>query len=97
MGSPYQNSKYEMGKTYNCKDFDSDKSSHCGAGLNVATLDWCLIDTNKNLDGYVYIEVSFNSKDIVAIPYQTDGKFRIKKMKIERKLTKKELQKYLKK
>ena len=39
-----------------------------------------------------YIEVEFNPKDII-IPYFSDGKFRVKKFKVIRKLTKKELEK----
>ena len=67
----------------------------CGKGLNVATLDWCLRDTCCDLSK-TYVEVSFDVKDIVAIPYNTDGKFRVRKFKILRKLTKKELEAYIK-
>ncbi len=93
--SPYENAEYVVGKTYTCKDYSSDEFELCGKGLNVATLDWCLRDTNCNLDK-IYIEVEFTAKDIVAIPCASDGKFRVKKFKILRKLTKKELTKAIK-
>jgi len=94
--SPYQeNIEYKVGKIYTEKQCDTDEFVLCGAGLNVATLDWCLKDTGCNLDK-TYIEVEFDAKDIVAIPYNSDGKFRVKKLKVIRKLTKLELKKYIK-
>ena len=94
--SPYENFEYKIGKTYICKDYDSDERKLCSKGYNVATLDWCLKDTNYNLSK-TYIIVEFEAKDIIAIPYNSDGKFRVKKMKIVRKLTKKEKEKLVKK
>ena len=94
--SPYQNIEYKVGKTYIEKDYDDDEKNLCGTGLNVATLDWCLGDTGCDLEK-TYIEVSFQVKDIVAIPYASDGKFRVKKFKVLRKLSKKELETYLSK
>jgi hypothetical protein len=80
--SPYQNFQYEIGKTYTCDDYSDDEKESCGKGLNVATLSWCL--RNKEKEVQIIVEVSFLAGDIVAIPYVTDGKFRVKKMKIER-------------
>ena len=91
--SPYQEMKYEIGKSYSEKKFNSDEKDCCGEGLNIATLEWCIKDTNCNLDDFIYVEVEFDVKDIVAIPYFSDGKFRVKKLKVIRKVTKKELQK----
>lgn len=91
--SPYQNFSYEIGKTYTVENSNDDELELCGEGINVATLDWCLRDTNCNLTK-TYIEVEFYAKDLI-IPYFSDGKFRIKKggkVKVVRKLTKKELQ-----
>ena len=92
--SPYQSFKYEIGKEYTFDDLDTDETVMCGRGGNVATLEWCLRDTNCDLDK-TYIEVEFHSKDAV-IPFSSDGKFRVRKFKILRKLTKKELQAFLK-
>ena len=88
---------YKVGKTYSLKKdkCNFDEYELCGSGLNIATLDWCLRETECDL-GKTYIEVEFTAKDIVAIPYNSDGKFRVKKLKVIRKLTKEELEKYLK-
>ncbi|MBU0977996.1 MAG: pentapeptide repeat-containing protein [Nanoarchaeota archaeon] len=93
--SPYQNFKYEVGKTYTADDCDDNELVECSRGINVATLDWCLRRTNGDLTK-TYIEVEFLAKDIVAIPYFSDGKFRVRKVKALRKLNKKELKEYLK-
>ena len=97
--SPFQEDKitYKVGKTYSLKKdkCNFDEYELCGSGLNIATLDWCLRETECDL-GKTYIEVEFTAKDIVAIPYNSDGKFRVKKLKVIKKLTKKELEKYLK-
>lgn len=92
--SPYQNMKYEVGKEYKFKDYDSDENKQCGLGGNVATLMWCLKD---NLDVDEFIEVEFKVEDIVAIPYISDGKFRVKKFKVLRKINRKEAVRLLKK
>jgi len=96
--SPYKDFSYEIGKTYSLKKEECvyDEMIHCGAGFNVATLDWCLVDSLHKINDYNYIEVEFDPKDIVAIPYNTNGKFRVKKMKVLRQLTIKELQEAIK-
>jgi hypothetical protein len=98
MESPINDSKikYEIGKEYSEKKLDKNEWNDCGEGLNVATLDWCLKGTDKNIDNNIFIEVEFKPKDIIAIPHNSDGKFRVKKFKVVRKLTKVELKKYLK-
>ena len=93
--SPYKGFQYEVGKTYSEKDCDDNEFNECGKGLNVATLDWCLRDTNCDLQR-IYVEVDFEVKDIVVIPFASNGKFRVKKMKITRKLSKKEIENYIK-
>ena len=92
--SPYQNSGYKVGKTYTEKDIDKDETNLCGKGLNVATLMWCLKD---DLEANEFLEVEFKVKDIVAIPYMTDGKFRVKRFKVLRKITRKQAINLLKK
>ena len=91
--SPIQTSKikYEIGKTYSVKTYNKDEFEGCGKGLNVATLEWCLISTLDDFDNYKYIVVEFAPKDIAAIPYSSDGKFRVKKLKVLRYVTKKEI------
>ncbi len=91
--SPYQHSVYEVGKTYIEKDYCTDEQESCGKGLNVATLQWCLRD-NRDKD-IELLEVQFKVSDIIAIPYATDGKFRVKKMKVLSKITRKQAEKLL--
>jgi hypothetical protein len=74
--------KYEVGKTYSVKDADCDPESQCGAGINLATLPWCIQNWQP---GYRILLAEFSSKDIAAIPIG-DGKFRVKKAKIVREL-----------
>ena len=92
--SPYQGYEYKIGKTYKVSKYNSDETVLCGEGLNVATLAWCLKDAGCDLDK-TYIEVEHDVKDIVAIPYNSDGKWRVKKLKVIKKLTKKYLMKYM--
>ena len=93
--SPYRNIEYKVGEIHKSEDYSDDERVLCAEGINVATLDWCLRDTNCDLSK-TYIEVKFDAKDIVAIPYNTDGKFRVKKMTVIRKIPKEELEAYLK-
>jgi len=65
---------YEMKKTVEVKDANKDVAEHCGAGVNVATLDWCIKEWKE---GYRILILEFTAKDIAAIPTATDGKFRL--------------------
>src|SRR4030042_1961115 len=84
--SPYQNAKYEVGKEYKFKNPDTNELNACGKGGNVASLMWCLRDSigRKKID---LLEVEFEAGDIAAVPYWSDGKFRVKRFKILRKIT----------
>jgi len=66
--------KYELGKLIECDSADDDVTEQCGAGLNVATLDWCLREWRP---GYRILIVEFDVSDIACIPTATDGKFRL--------------------
>jgi uncharacterized protein YjbI with pentapeptide repeats len=75
--SPIQSSgklKYEIGKPVVVKDASTDPMDHCAAGVNVATLDWCLREWRP---GYRILIVEFDRADIACIPTTTDGKFRL--------------------
>jgi hypothetical protein len=96
--SPIQDSgkiKYVVGKTYTEKDCNKDEFDECGAGLNVATIQWCLKNTIGN-DSVELIECQFKVSDIVAIPYWTDGKFRVKRLKVLRKISRADAVKLMK-
>ena len=90
--SPYQYAKYEIGKVYKFNTFNDDENISCGEGGNVATLSWCLKDRSSADE---FIKVEFRVRDICAIPYATDGKFRVKKFKVLRKYSRKQVLKFL--
>jgi hypothetical protein len=65
---------YRVGESYAVTDANTDSTIDCGAGINVATLDWCLSNWQ---DGYRVLVVEFTKADIAAIPTATDGKIRL--------------------
>ncbi len=65
--------KYVIGKVARVKDADTDETKDCAAGINVATLPWCIREWQP---GYRILIVEFTAKDIAAIPIG-DGKFRL--------------------
>jgi hypothetical protein len=67
---------YEVGETLTVKNASTDNTEHCGPGINVATLDWCIREWR---DGYRILVVEFTAADIAAIPTATDGKFRLRR------------------
>lgn len=79
--SPFMGFQYKIGETYTFENCNYDESADCGAGGNVATLAWCKRD---KFPGRTIVEVSFLAGDIVAVPFNTDGKFRVRKLRIER-------------
>ena len=71
--------KYEKGKSYSVKNANANEQAQCGAGINLATLDWCIKEWQE---GYKILVAEFTAKDIAAIPIASDGKFRVHKCKI---------------
>ena len=69
---------YEVGKSYSVKDADCT-DEQCAAGINLATLDWCM---GYWADGYRILVAEFTAKDIASIPIATDGKFRVHRCEI---------------
>lgn len=96
--SPYQKFTYKIGETYTCEkeNEDNDERILCSKGINVATLEWCYRDNFNNIEDCIIIEVEFAVKDIIAIPYNSDGKFRVRKIKVLRQIPKEELEEYFK-
>ena len=86
---------YKVGKTYTEEQCDNNETLDCGAGLNVATLQWCLKETINN-SAAEFIEVQFKVSDIVAVPYSSDGKFRVRELKVLRRLSRDEVLKEFK-
>jgi uncharacterized protein YjbI with pentapeptide repeats len=70
---------YHVGQSYEVSDANTDIAEHCGAGINLATLDWCLREWQE---GYRVLIAEFTAADIAAIPTATDGKFRVHRCRI---------------
>ncbi len=70
---------YCVGESYAVPEANTDVSELCGAGINVATLDWCLANWQP---GYRVLIVEFTAQDIAAIPTATDGKFRLRHCRV---------------
>lgn len=65
---------YRVGDSCEVLNASTDPLQPCAAGINVATLDWCLANWQP---GYRVLIVEFTAADIAAIPTATDGKFRL--------------------
>jgi hypothetical protein len=74
---------YRVGEDIEVKDADTNPNESCAAGINVATLDWCLREWQE---GYRILVVEFVKEDIACIPTATDGKFRLRKCKVVREV-----------
>jgi pentapeptide repeat protein len=76
--------KYELGESYEVADANTDADQQCAAGINLATLPWCIKEWRE---GYRIFVAEFKASDIAAIP-NGDGKFRVFRCKIvaEKKL-----------
>ena len=70
---------YLEGKSYEVEDANTDETVQCAAGINLATLDWCMKEWKE---GYKILIAEFTAEDIAAVPTATDGKFRVKACKI---------------
>ena len=71
--------KYKVGESYSVDDANCDDLTQCAAGINLATLDWCMREWRT---GYRILIAEFEANDIAAIPVSTDGKFRIHRCSI---------------
>jgi len=74
---------YAIGSTVEAKKCDPDENQQCGAGIIIATLPWCCRYWQS---GFHILLVEFTAKDIVAVPFATDGKFRAKKVRVVKEL-----------
>jgi len=93
--SPHQNFIYEIGKSYEVNNGLTDERILCDKGINLASLEWCLKETNCDISK-TYALFEFDPKDILAIPYNSDGKFRVRKATYIRNLTKEEIEEAIK-
>ena len=65
---------YTVGQSAEVDDAVTDECALCAAGINVATLDWCIKEWEP---GHRILTVDFTREDIAAIPIGTDGKIRL--------------------
>jgi hypothetical protein len=65
---------YEIGKSYEVADANTNEFIDCGSGINLCTLDWALKEWRP---GYRILIAEFTREDIAAIPVASDGKFRV--------------------
>jgi hypothetical protein len=75
--SPMQSTEkltYTVGRAYEVADANTNPTVDCGAGINVATMDWCLREYNA---GWRVMVVEFTAADIACVPIASDGKFRL--------------------
>lgn len=72
---------YEIGSTVEA-EADPDPNRQCAAGVNVATLPWCLANWRE---GFRVLVVEFTRADIAAIPVG-DGKFRVHRARVVREV-----------
>jgi hypothetical protein len=80
MEGPYNGGVvYQKGEIASVEDANTDDVQQCGAGINIATLDWCMKEWRE---GYHILIVEFMAKDIACIPIATDGKFRVHRCKV---------------
>jgi uncharacterized protein YjbI with pentapeptide repeats len=71
--------QYLTGASYEVLEADTDERNACGAGINVATLEWCLKEKKSN---HHILILEFRASDIAAIPYTSNGKFRLFRCKV---------------
>ena len=80
--------QYQVGKIrafmVEVADVNDNPDCDCGAGINLATLDWCLKTYRGELQEgkFRLLLCEFTAADIVAIPHASDGKFRVRRCKV---------------
>ena len=79
--------KYVIGKTVKVDDIDENENEQCAAGINLATLDWCMKEWQEDYRILIaefprWIKKDGEKIDNIIIPIATDGKFRVRKCKI---------------
>jgi uncharacterized protein YjbI with pentapeptide repeats len=70
---------FRPGETVEVQDANTDENESCGAGINVATLDWCLKEWQPGRRVFV---VEFTAADIACVPIGSDGKVRLHRCRV---------------
>ena len=71
--------KYIAGETVAVDDASTTDTEQCAAGINVATLDWCMHEWRSD---YRILKIYFTADDIACIPIATDGKIRLHRCRV---------------
>jgi uncharacterized protein YjbI with pentapeptide repeats len=77
--------QWEIGKTYTCKDFNDDKRIKCAEGFHLFTKIQAY-----NWEGIYLLKVKV-LKGKICVPYASDGKFRVEKLKVLELIDKKDV------
>ena len=81
--SPYQSFKYDLkNKGMLVSNVDTNLSRDCGAGWNLATLQW-IADNCLTIDG-VIVECAIPKRAQIIVPHNSDGKFRTDRIKFKK-------------
>ena len=75
---------YTVGKTKTVKNLDANREKECGSGIHIAPLRWA-VEFGKDWDDLAILEVEAATKSIV-LPYESDGKVRVKSVKVLREV-----------
>jgi hypothetical protein len=78
-GQGHNTITYEIGSDVSVDSADENPDESCGAGIHVGTLAWCL---SNRQEGNKILIVEFSASDIACIPYDTSGKFRVRKLRV---------------
>jgi len=70
---------FKIGAKLEISDAVTNEACGCAAGINVASLPWCLREWKP---GYRIMLVEFEASDIAAIPIGSDGKFRLHRCEV---------------
>jgi len=68
---------YLKAKEFTEESLDRDASKNCGAGINLATFEWCSNVKSDTTQRLLLMEFE-TSEDNVVCPIASDGKFRVK-------------------
>ena len=77
-GPHYRGLNYQVGREVSEKA-NTDPDIECSYGISLATLDWVLANWSPSQR---VLLVEFDRADLAAVPYNSDGKFRVHRCKV---------------
>src|SRR3990167_4445552 len=69
---------YFEAEEFSVQTIDEDENKQCGAGINLASLDWCMKEWKPNSRILIMEFFANEPKGNLCVPTATDGKFRVK-------------------